>query len=100
MTPDDAVTEIVAWADGERRRLETTAEFLAWLDRNTTTHNDMVTELSTIREPQPLMCDVCEEPFLEGEAMVDVPAIGWMHQLCKSPWAHIVDGYWPEGEDG
>lgn len=37
-----------------------------------------------------MLCDVCDERFAEGEAMVRIPAIGWMHQNCKSPFGEMI----------
>lgn len=34
-------------------------------------------------DPNLMYCDVCDEPFLEGEAMRPIPGIGDMHQDCK-----------------
>lgn len=32
-----------------------------------------------------MICDVCDERFAEGEAMVRIPGIGHMHQNCRPP---------------
>jgi hypothetical protein len=46
-----------------------------------------------------MLCCVCEEEFLEGEAMVKIPAMGYMHQNCESPWKALIDKLYEEDKD-
>lgn len=38
-----------------------------------------------------MICELCEEKFEEGEAMVNIPAIGHMHQSCKPVRIQILE---------